>query len=73
MLMPKAAMDEYRCSVFRQNNVGVSGQVFAVEPKSVAKFCEGLPDKSLRIRVARSNSRHVPASALYGKLVGHTK
>ena len=65
MLVPEAAMNKDSRSVFRQNDVRLSWQIFPMEPKSIVKFGQRFADNQLGVGVAGSDSRHVPTPALY--------
>jgi hypothetical protein len=62
VLVPKAAVDEYRFSPPRKHEVGASGQIAAMQPKSVPQFVYPLSHDYFRFRVLTANARHHPAT-----------
>ena len=61
--MPKASMHEDDLSMFHQHDVWLSWQIVAVEPITVSPAMNQRSHNSLRLRIARTNARHVVRAA----------
>lgn len=59
MAVPKAAMDEYGEMQTGQNYVGTTGQIFAMQAKSVTQPTQCAPDQELGLRVLAFHRPHV--------------
>jgi hypothetical protein len=71
MAMPKAAVNQNRCSVFRQHDIRRTGQALSVQPKPEATRVEGLADHDFRLCVLAANPRHHSGTGLSVYNVDH--
>jgi hypothetical protein len=71
MLVPETSMNEHRFLARGKNEIGLSGQVFAVQAEAVAKAVKHPAQLKLRGCVLRAYLPHVSAAALCAELV-HT-
>lgn len=55
VMVPKTAMDKNHCSIFRQDDVRFSWQVFPVQTKPEATIVQGPADKHLGFGVFTAN------------------
>jgi hypothetical protein len=62
--MPKAAVNENHCPVFRKNDIGLPGKVFPMNAKSVAKAMKNAANADLGPRVRAAYGSHVAAALL---------
>jgi hypothetical protein len=62
--MPKTSMNKNGDAIFRQDNVRIASEVAPMESVPVTKRRQNLSHRHFRIRVARSDARHIPAAAL---------
>lgn len=60
--MPETAMHENHYPAFRENDVGLSGKVLAVQPKPVAEAMKKTSDANFRSGVRAAYSSHVAAA-----------
>ncbi len=56
--MPKAAIDENHRMPFRQNDVGMAGQLWGVEAVAEAQHVQMMTHEQLRLRVFRADFAH---------------
>ena len=62
--MPEAAMNEYSCSVFWQDNIRSSWEIPTMQSEPVTERMKNCPDNDLWFRVLPAYRGHVPASLL---------
>ena len=67
--MPEAAVNEDDGFVFGKNDVGTTGEVFAVETKAVTHAVKERSDEDLGLCVFALDSRHVPRPPLFRKAI----
>lgn len=65
MSMPETAVNKYGCSIFGENNIGFSRQIFPVKPESIAHPVKQGSNNQFRFCVLAFNARHVPASLFF--------
>src|ERR1043165_2660520 len=63
--MPKAAVNEDDGLVFRENDVGASGEFFSVQTKTVAEPMQQRANAFLGRGVLAPNAAHVPGTSLF--------
>jgi len=66
MLVPEAAVDEDHGMVFREDKIGLAGQILPVQPETEPQAVGGFPDRDLRFHVLAADRRHITA-ALRGR------
>lgn len=71
MAVPKTAVHEHDSPMPRQYDVGVAGQVFAMEPKAQTAGVEQAPDRHFRRRVPAPDLRHHPRTNFFGDPIDH--
>jgi hypothetical protein len=71
MPMPKATMNKNHFSFARKYNVGLSGEIRAVDSKSVAESENQRTDNKLGHGILASNSTHNPASFAFRENICH--
>jgi hypothetical protein len=71
MTMPETAMHEDNRTMLRKHNVRPAGEVFSVQPVSVAERVEQRANPHFRPAVPGFDSRHVPAALFGGVNVDH--
>jgi hypothetical protein len=69
MPVPEAAMNVDRGAIFWKHDIGSTGHVFAIEPKSITETVQQGAYEALWARVFRPYTRHVPASTLWTQAV----
>src|SRR5688572_10167095 len=70
MSMPEAPVNKYRFPSADEGDVGLSGQILAVEPVSAeASLPQRAPDVQLWLRILRTNRAHVCATPRGSELV----
>ena len=69
--MPKAAVNEDNFIMPREDNIGAAGKVAAMEAEAIAKTMQRLTDFDFRGGVFVFYPRHIAATLLLGKCVGH--
>jgi len=62
--MPEAAVNKDHGPVFRQNNIGCSGQIPAMQPEPISDCMESGPDDDFRFCVLAADCSHIPAPLL---------
>jgi hypothetical protein len=62
--VPEAAMHKDDRFVPRENDIGLAGQVFAVQAKPVPHAVQHRTDTDFGFGISSPNSRHVPAAVL---------
>jgi hypothetical protein len=68
MAMPKTSMNKDRSAMFNQNYVRLAEDVLpAIQAKTKSHLMQQAPHSTFWRRVARFNSRHVPASMFFGE------
>jgi hypothetical protein len=60
--MPETTVHKNHYAVFRENDVGLSGQVFPVQAKPVAEAMKKASDTNLRFGVCAAYRSHVAAA-----------
>ena len=70
MTVPETPVDENNRPVFRKHEVGLSGQVAAVEPEPESPAVQDRPDHQLRLCVPAPDPGHHPAPDFGGHPVG---
>ena len=55
-------MNKNHCAVFRKNDIGLSGKVFAVQPKPVAEAMKKASDANFRSGIRAAYGSHVAAA-----------
>jgi hypothetical protein len=63
MVVPKAAVDKNRYSIFRENHVGLARQIVLMKAIAIPKAEQTPAQFDLRPRVFRPNRRHHSASS----------
>ena len=71
MPMPEAAIHEDAGAVFPQYQVRMPRQPFVVQPVSESPFPQPMSHDHFRLRVLRTNSRHVFVSLFFSQMVRH--
>ena len=71
MPMPKAAIHEDAGAVFPQYQVRMPRQPFVVQPVSESPFPQPMSHYHFRLRVLRTNSRHVFVPLFFSQMVRH--
>jgi hypothetical protein len=64
VLVPEAPVDEDDRPVFREDDIRVAGQVFAMQAEAIPQPVQQAPDDEFRLRVPAADTRHVPASSI---------
>ena len=64
MPVPEASVHENHSPVLPQDNIGLSGKVFAIDAKAVAAAVQHGTHDEFRLRVFAANAAHGPASLL---------
>ena len=72
MTVPKAPVHEYDRPVFRQHDVGTTGQVLSVEAKSIPEPMCRSSHHDLGRRVPASHRGHIARTLLPGQTIGHS-
>jgi hypothetical protein len=62
MGMPEAAMDENSGPVFREDNIGCTGKILAMQPEPITECVKSGPDNDFRFCVFAAYCGHIPAS-----------
>ena len=71
MSMPEATIHEDAGAVFPQYQVRMPRQPFVVQPVSESPFPQPMSHDHFRLRVLRTNSRHVFVSLFFSQMVRH--
>ena len=69
MAMPEASIDEYRGSVFRQNDIRCARKAAGMKAESVSEAVEDSADDNLGLRIPASDPGHIPAACVLIKMV----
>jgi len=69
--MPETAVYKYYGSIFRQNNIGFSGEGFYIQPVSKAVGKQKLPHEHFRFGVFPLNAAHVVGAGSSVVYIGH--
>lgn len=59
------------CPVLGEHDIGLSGQILAVQPEAIAHPVEQRADYQLWLCVSIPDAGHVPTSMLWGNAVRH--
>lgn len=73
MPVPETAMHEYRRPVFRENDVGLAGQVSYMETEAITRAVKQLSKSDFRTSVLAPDAGHVPAAARGRNSIGHCR
>mgnify|MGYP002776994763 CR=1 FL=1 len=71
VLVPEAAVDEDYGATLRQNDIGLAGQVFPVQPEAIAGGVEKLTNQQLRLGILAPDAGHIEGALGGGMDVGH--
>ena len=66
--MPEAAVDEDDGVVFREHDIGASGEILPVETEAEASGMKHFPDHDFRFGVAAPDAGHYPGSLWIGSV-----
>ncbi|BAK74858.1 hypothetical protein NH8B_0009 [Pseudogulbenkiania sp. NH8B] len=71
MAMPEAAMDEDHGLVFRENQIGLAGEVFDMQPVAESCCMKGFAENKLGLGVLAPDAGHHPAPGCLVYYVRH--
>ena len=69
MAMPEASIDEYRCSVFRQDDIRCARKAAGMKAESVSEAVEDSADDNLGLCIPASDAGHIPTACVLIKMV----
>ena len=69
MPMPETSMYEYHRAILGENHIRLAGQALAVGSEAVSHSMQDTTDQHFRLRVARSDLRHVVSALLFGQYI----
>jgi hypothetical protein len=71
MSVPETPMHEHDSSVFRKNDIGLSGQIGPMQSESVTQSMKRRTDDLFGLRIPIADTRHIPASVLSADTIRH--